>query len=708
MTAGGLEGVDDVGWASLRHAYGAAEDFPQTLRDAVGDDDERAGDATEHLFGSVYHQGTLYTATPWAVPFVARLAADPGTRRRDVLVSLLGAIAAADDATPEVLADVRAALAREAPLMVALLDDPDTDIRDYTTYLLGHLPDSCAAEVLPALRARRKKERSPLVLAGLLAAAGRLDPRGSAAWLAEEVAGRSAAVRAGALWAIAANGLPWTDAASEAAARCWLEGEPLKGWIWADDPFDDIAGRIDGPSFAALARTLLDQGPADSARTAVDAAYQRCVRSRSARAEAAPVLAAGLRHSDLGVRVAAATAIRDVREAAVETADALAALAAEPPADADSLEARVFDAALETLIGLGDTRWREPFIAALGAGAATADAVSLLIDTGVPADAELLAAVRRRLAAIPLGGPAESGGYDAHLARMRHHNEVNGLTRLLHRWGPGAAEAVPELLRLVPHDNWWTARALAAIGPAASAAVPALTSTRDDPEASWRQRLDGARALAAITGDTAQLTACIAEAATADPVLAAQTAVDHELPLDDFLPVLRALADAGTGDDPSAIKSRLEAAGLLLRTGDKATAIQAAADAIDRGRHTADAMDLAGLVGPDAAPLLPRLRKLLGDRHSATAAALAIRRITGDSAPLLDAVRRNLPYLGAGPWLDALLRELGTDAAPLVPDLRELVDGDAAIPGVGVYGRQVRQDEEERRELLAILPGLTP
>lgn len=706
MTAAGLEGIDDVDWASLGHAYGSAEDFPQTLRDAVGDDAELAEEASEQLFSSIIHQGTLYSATPHAVPFLARLATDPGRRGRESLVALLAFIAASDDAVPEVLAEVHAALAREAPLLLPLLDDPDVEIRNYATYLLGHLPRSCAAEVVAALRERRKRERSPRVLAGLLAAVGRLDPQGSAAWLAEEVATGDAAVRAGALWAIAVNDLPWPDAASDALAQCWMEGEPLKGWIWADGPLGDIADRIDGASFAAVARTLLDRGSADSARAAVDAAYRRCVWWRPARAEVAPLLAAGIRHADLEVRVAAAIAIRDVWEAAAETADALASLVAEPPADADSLEARIFHAALETLIKQGDPRWREPFIAVLGAGTATTDAVNLLIDTKVPADAELLAATRRRLAAIPLDEPAESGGYDAHLGRMRRHNEVNGLTRLLHRWGPDAAEAVPELVRLVPHDAWWAVRALAAIGPAASAAVPALALTRDDPEGSWRQRLDCAGALAAITGDSAQLTACIAGAATADPVLAAQTAVDHDLPLDDVVPALRALADAATGDDPSAIRPRLNAARLLLRTGDKAPALQAAADALDRGRLTADAVELAGLAGPDAAPLLPRLRKRLGDRDAGTAAALAIRRITGDSAPLLDAVRGDLTCRRVGPRLIRALEELGAEAAAVVPELCEVIDGDTAIPGVGTYGRQVRRDQDESRELLFIIFGL--
>lgn len=706
MATADLEGIDDIDWASLGHAYGPADDFPQTLRDAVGEDDESAEEATEHLFSSIYHQDTLYSATPRAVPFVVRLATDPGTRRRETLVSLLSAIAAADDAEPQVLADVRDALAREAGQLLTLLDDPDADIRHYATYLLGHLSQECAAEVLPALRARREREQSPHVLAGLLAAAGRLDPQGSAAWLAEEAAGRSPAVRAGALWAIAVNVLPWPGTASDAVVQCWTDGEPLDGWIWADDPFGDIVSGLDGATFSALARALLDQGPAATARTVVDAAYDRCVRSRPARAESAPLLAAGLRHQDLGVRVAAATAVRDVSEAAMEALETLAALATAPPSAADSLEARIFDNALQVLIERRDPRWRAPFIAALGDGVLSTDALGLVIDTSVPAGPELLAAVRRRLAAVPLEAPSESGGYDAYLGRMHWHNEINGLTRLLHHWGPDAADAVPELVPLVPHDGWWTVRALAAIGPAASPAVPALTLVRDDPEAPWRQRLDCAGALAAITGDTAQLTACIAQAATAEPVTAAQTALNHELPLDDLLPALRALAETATEDDPSAIRLRLEAARLLLRVDERTAPLRAAADALDAGRLTADAIELAGLMGADAMGFVPRLRKLLDDRHDYAAAALAIRRITGEPAPLVDAVRRRLHHLGAGPWLIESLRALGADAAPLLPELRDLATGDAAIQGIGIYGHQVRQDVEERGQLAAILAEL--
>ncbi|KOX22605.1 hypothetical protein ADK67_23275 [Saccharothrix sp. NRRL B-16348] len=703
--AAALDGLDDVDWASLDHAYGSAEDVPGMLRHAVGADDAIAGEAIEYLFGSIYHQGTLYSATPWAVPFVARLAADPGTPRRTSLVHLLGAIAETGDAPPEVLADVSAALGRETGRLLPLLDDPDVEVRHVATYLLGNLPS--AAEVLPALRARRARERSPRVVAGLLAAAGRLAPAESAEWLTGELTpSRPAAVRAGALWAIADAGLPWPAAGTGAVIDCWLDGEPLKSWVWSGYPFGDVVRRIDHAPFAELCRTLFERGSADAARRAVDAVYERCVGSRAARAASAPLLAAAVDHPDLGVRVAAATAVRDVPAAAPLAADSLAAVVAGPaPTDEDSLEGRLFGLALDVLITLGDPRWRSPFITALAAGAVTPDVTGLLIDTGVACDPVLLDAVRRRLAALPPEW-TPSPDYAAMLGRMRWHNEGNTLTRLLHRWGADAADAVPELVALVPHDGWWSVRALAAMGSAAAAAVPVLTRVRDDPAASWPHRLDCARALAAITHDLDHVRSCVAEAAVDAPVPAARTASHHGLPLDDLLPALRELATTAAGDDPATIARRIEAARLLLDAGDTAAPLRAVADALDSARHVADAVELAGLVGAPAADLVPRLRELLGDRHDTHAAALAIRRVTGETRPLLDAIRQRLEWVGPGVWLVESLEELGADAAPLLPGLRELAEGDAAMPGGGIHGRRVRQDEEDRERLRATLAAL--
>ncbi|MET8906659.1 hypothetical protein [Micromonospora sp. NPDC004551] len=68
-----LSGLDDVPWAELSHAHGSAEDIPGLLRelaDPYGDWDE----ILDELFGDdLLHQGTCYSATAPALPYLSRL-----------------------------------------------------------------------------------------------------------------------------------------------------------------------------------------------------------------------------------------------------------------------------------------------------------------------------------------------------------------------------------------------------------------------------------------------------------------------------------------------------------------------------------------------------------------------------------------------------------------------------------------------------------
>ncbi|MGW4567665.1 hypothetical protein ACWEN3_36540 [Streptomyces sp. NPDC004561] len=67
-------------WSRLRHAYGSAEDLPR-LFDEIGDL-ELADVAWEELWASLYHQGSVYTASFAALPVLSDIAAGrkPGGR----------------------------------------------------------------------------------------------------------------------------------------------------------------------------------------------------------------------------------------------------------------------------------------------------------------------------------------------------------------------------------------------------------------------------------------------------------------------------------------------------------------------------------------------------------------------------------------------------------------------------------------------------
>ena len=88
-----LAGLEAVDWAGLRHAYGPAGDVPGLLRALVSGSPAERKHAVHGLYGNIFHQGSRYEATAYAVPFLARLALDPRALQRDAIVYLLVALA---------------------------------------------------------------------------------------------------------------------------------------------------------------------------------------------------------------------------------------------------------------------------------------------------------------------------------------------------------------------------------------------------------------------------------------------------------------------------------------------------------------------------------------------------------------------------------------------------------------------------------------
>ncbi len=70
--------LDTVPWKQLGHAYGTADEAPALLYAVTHGTDEVRIDAWWELWGTIYHQGTVYEATAPAVPFIAAIAATPG------------------------------------------------------------------------------------------------------------------------------------------------------------------------------------------------------------------------------------------------------------------------------------------------------------------------------------------------------------------------------------------------------------------------------------------------------------------------------------------------------------------------------------------------------------------------------------------------------------------------------------------------------
>jgi hypothetical protein len=111
-----LSDLDEIPWTDLGHAHGSAEDIPDLLRalaDPFGDWDQ----TLDELFGdNLLHQGTCYSATAPALPFLACMitsGALPAKQRLDLYVWLL---IAADRWAAGLLADAdRAAVEGRPP-----------------------------------------------------------------------------------------------------------------------------------------------------------------------------------------------------------------------------------------------------------------------------------------------------------------------------------------------------------------------------------------------------------------------------------------------------------------------------------------------------------------------------------------------------------------------------------------------------------------
>ena len=88
-----LEQLDSIDWASLGHAYGSAEDVPHQLRSLLSEDVEIRKEALYELFGNIHHQGTVYEASSYAIPFLVEILDDPNCQVKDDIILLLACIA---------------------------------------------------------------------------------------------------------------------------------------------------------------------------------------------------------------------------------------------------------------------------------------------------------------------------------------------------------------------------------------------------------------------------------------------------------------------------------------------------------------------------------------------------------------------------------------------------------------------------------------
>ncbi|HXR66313.1 MAG TPA: hypothetical protein VN729_10335 [Ktedonobacteraceae bacterium] len=88
-----LETLDAIPWSTLHHAYGEASNIPGLMRDLTSPKKAIREAAIWEFYGNVYHQGTIYSATTFVVPFFLELLEHEQIKNKADLFNLLDAIA---------------------------------------------------------------------------------------------------------------------------------------------------------------------------------------------------------------------------------------------------------------------------------------------------------------------------------------------------------------------------------------------------------------------------------------------------------------------------------------------------------------------------------------------------------------------------------------------------------------------------------------
>ena len=205
-----LEGLDAVDWQALTHAYGPATDVPDTIRALLSDDEDVREEAMDNLFQTIWHQGTVYQASAYAVPFLLELLRHEEVPDRAGILYLLSSLAEGssyldvhagldphtwhailaergtdlETETAKELEWVRAAhdaVGAGVPTYLQLIQRDDRELSLFAAYTLSLFPER-AAGVVPSLYAALESTEAQEVRAGMILALGALLDGSAAEW----------------------------------------------------------------------------------------------------------------------------------------------------------------------------------------------------------------------------------------------------------------------------------------------------------------------------------------------------------------------------------------------------------------------------------------------------------------------------------------------------------------------------------------------
>ncbi|MFD7690500.1 hypothetical protein [Streptomyces sp. NPDC059781] len=420
--------LDAVQWQTLTHAYGPAVDVPDLIRALHQGDDTTVDEAVHELYGNIHHQGTVYSASAPAVPFLAHAARHVPGRRTELLMLLatLADHSPSDTGSPHwplsPVAEVCAELCRVLPELLPCLTDTERSVRRAALRVVAAVADTLPAGLWASVEEQVGELYSgdavPAVRADALVVlnrSGREPLPFDSAWSEVRLAAATLAAER--------SGPPYPAELVTVLAEDGAEPDPGEDdfpWPGTDTPESHLAGLLtDDPDAAlAVAAHWIDAGDLGSRGSWLAREIAEVWRDREP--EVLDLLLAALPHQ------------RDTRSL-VHTLDVIGRWVGRLPEPGDELRDTLYDHARTD-------------------GETARPALLALVRSGDPRALELLLrrpdaeAVRAAATAFPEAGDELTAVIRQELSAGATGNAANALIAALEPLGASALQARPELV----------------------------------------------------------------------------------------------------------------------------------------------------------------------------------------------------------------------------------------------------------------------